>query len=78
MKVQQFKRHLATLVREDRNREAADFVASYLPRIKSSMSAADRMLIADWMEGVEMALDAQPDASNASSSDGDKSGMASA
>ena len=59
MTVEQFKHDLAALISEDRNREAIDFVATKLPAVKEQMSGADRMMVADWMEGVAMALDSQ-------------------
>ncbi len=57
MTVEQFKRNLAALIGENRNREAAELVAAQLPLIKGQMTSADRMLVADWMEGVAMAID---------------------
>ena len=63
MSVNEFKSKLAVLVNENRNREAIDFVAQRLPEVRQLMSAEERVLIADWMEGVEMALDLGIDAS---------------
>ncbi len=57
MTVEQFKRDLAALIAQHRNREAVAFVRSQLPAVKREMTGADRMLVADWMEGVVMALD---------------------
>lgn len=53
----QFKSELAPLVAGNQNREAVAFVQLHLKGVRGQMSAEDRMLIADWMEGVEMALD---------------------
>ena len=53
----EFKSRLAPLVAANRNREAVAFVKDNFARVRAQMSAEDRMLVADWMEGVEMALD---------------------
>ena len=57
MTVEQFKRDLAALIGENRNREAVELVAATLPLIKEHMTSADRMMVADWMEGVAIVLD---------------------
>jgi hypothetical protein len=53
----EFKSELATMVAENRNHEAVAFVQAHLSGVCVSMTPEDRMLVADWMEGVEMALD---------------------
>ncbi len=63
MTVDEFKSTLAILVAENRNHEAIDFVVKYLPQVRRLMSTEDRLLVADWMEGVEMALDLGVDGS---------------
>jgi hypothetical protein len=52
-----FKSQLAPLVAANRNREALAFVQAHLASVRAQMTAEDRMLVGDWMEGVEMALD---------------------
>jgi hypothetical protein len=53
----EFKSQLATLVAANRNREAIAFVQANLAGVSGRMTPEDRMVVADWMEGVEMALD---------------------
>ena len=53
----EFKCRLAPLVAENRNREAIAFVRTNLTTVRGQMTPEDRMMVADWMEGVEMALD---------------------
>lgn len=57
MTPEEFKSQLAPLVAGNRNREALTFVQAHLAEVEGRMTPDDRMLIADWMEGVEMALD---------------------
>ena len=53
----EFKSQLAPLVAKNRNREAVAFVQAHLTSVRGSMTPEDRMLVTDWMEGVETALD---------------------
>ncbi|MCC7370548.1 MAG: hypothetical protein IT306_19155 [Chloroflexi bacterium] len=57
MDIDEFKRQLSVLIQENRNSEAIGFVAKHLPAVRNALSPADRLLVADWMEGVQMALD---------------------
>jgi hypothetical protein len=52
-----FKSQLAPLVAGNHNREAVAFVREHLNDVRARLTAEDRMLVADWMEGVETALD---------------------
>jgi hypothetical protein len=54
-----FKRQLAPLVAQNRNRDAITFVQAHLDSVEPRMTSEDRMLVADWMEGVETALDVE-------------------
>lgn len=65
MTVDDFKAQLAILVDERRNREAMSFAVEYLSTVQGTMALADRMMVADWMEGVDMALDVGADAPSA-------------
>ena len=67
MTVKQFKRDLAALIAQHRNREAIDFVTAQLPSVRAEMTGADRMLVADWMEGVETALEVESAADHGAS-----------
>ena len=53
----EFKSELAPLVAGNHNREAIAFVQAHLETVRADMSAEDRMLVAEWMEGVETALE---------------------
>lgn len=53
----EFKSQLAAMVAENRNGDAVAFVQANLVSVRGQMTAEDRILVADWMEGVEMALD---------------------
>jgi hypothetical protein len=55
----EFKSQLAPLVAENRNQEAIAFVQAHLDAVRGRMTAEDRMLVADWMEGVELALEVE-------------------
>lgn len=57
MTPEEFKSRLAPMVAENRNREAIAFVKANLAGVRGHLTPEDRMLVADWMEGVEMALD---------------------
>ena len=57
MTPEEFKSRLAPMVAENRNREAITFVKENLAGVRGRMTPEDRMLVADWMEGVAMALD---------------------
>jgi hypothetical protein len=66
----EFTSQLAPLVAGNRNREAIAFAQEHLDGVRARMTAEDRMLVADWMEGVEMDLDveaAEQDASQIAS-----------
>jgi hypothetical protein len=62
----ELKSQLAPMVAENRNREAMAFVRAHLSDVRATMTAEDRMLVADWMEGVETALDLESAAASAS------------
>lgn len=53
----EFKNTLAVMVAAHENREAIAFVRAHLSDLEGSLATEDRMLVADWMEGVAMALD---------------------
>lgn len=53
----EFKCQLAIMVAANRNSEAVAFVQAHLANLSERMTPEDRMLVADWMEGVETALD---------------------
>lgn len=57
MTPREFKDQLAALVATNRNREAVAFVQVNLAGVSGRLTPEDRMLVADWMEGVETALD---------------------
>jgi hypothetical protein len=57
MTPEEFKSQLAPLVATNRNREAIAFVQTNLAAVRGQMTPEDRMMVSDWMEGVETMLD---------------------
>jgi hypothetical protein len=62
----EFKIQLAHMVPGNHNREAIAFVQAHLKDVRANMTLEDRMLVADWMEGVETALDSEAAEASAS------------